>query len=186
MGTPSPRQANTLGSAPGLLCVSDAGAGWNGVSISEPLVGVTGKTLFSKLCPPAVAFGFQPLPREAWDPARLTCPLGGAGCHRAVALLPRGLRGAGAFGSRVASESGEDTGGGRESSVRFSSLSTGMHCAPALGRNGPAVAGGRCLSRPHRLGEKLGGAAEGKMKCVLILSDWKRIEHARQAFSSYL
>lgn len=45
-----------------------------------------------------------------------------------------------------------------KASVRFSSLSTGMHCTPALGRKGPGRRRSLCLSRPHHQPIKAGGS----------------------------
>lgn len=61
---PDPNR-NTRGSTPGLVCVPGFRSSWKGAWRLEPALGVPRKTLFVKLCSPAVALGLQPLPRAA-------------------------------------------------------------------------------------------------------------------------
>lgn len=45
--------------------------------------------------------------------------------------------------------------------MRFSSLSTGMHCAPVLGTKGPRGAGAAACAAPTAAPSELGGVSRG-------------------------
>lgn len=72
--------------------------------------------------------------------------------------------------------------------MRFWSLSTGMHCAPALGRKGPVGAGTTAGAAPTAAPSKLGGVSRSETQVRdLILRNRKSVLcRARPALSSYL
>ena len=95
---------------------------------------------------------------------------------------PGGFRGAGAFGSRIATESREDTGGGGESQRAVLEFVHWDALRSRVGEErGRELLEKAARAAPTAADEKLGGASRGEDQVrVLVLRNRRRMEHAKR------